>query len=176
MYIPSELGYGESGQGSDIGGGDVLVFTMEIIKIKGAKVEAVRGPAPWHVVTSVGELAALEEEHAATTPLMLALLRKPLVGKLFDGFKAAARAAKKGGDDTVYALSAESFYDGRTQKYTVGIEGELKLSAPAVYHSADDGKTWQKCATPKKLKEASVDDVKAAVRACGANLPGKAEL
>ena len=37
MYIPSELGYGESGQGSDIGGGDVLVFTMEILKIKGDK-------------------------------------------------------------------------------------------------------------------------------------------
>ena len=32
MYIPSELGYGDSGQGADIGAGDVLVFTMEILK------------------------------------------------------------------------------------------------------------------------------------------------
>ena len=40
MYIPSELGYGESGSPPKIGGGDVLVFTMEIIKIKGGKVPA----------------------------------------------------------------------------------------------------------------------------------------
>merc|ERR1719326_1142301 len=37
MYIPSEIGYGDSGSPPDIGGGDVLVFTMEIIKIKGDK-------------------------------------------------------------------------------------------------------------------------------------------
>merc|ERR1712060_143152 len=37
MYIPSELGYGDGGQGGKIKGGDVLVFRMEIVKIKGAK-------------------------------------------------------------------------------------------------------------------------------------------
>merc|ERR1711979_140051 len=37
MYIPSELGYGDSGSPPNIGGGDVLVFTMEIIKINGDK-------------------------------------------------------------------------------------------------------------------------------------------
>merc|ERR1711988_369128 len=37
MYIPSELGYGDGGSPPKIGGGDVLVFTMEIIKIKGDK-------------------------------------------------------------------------------------------------------------------------------------------
>jgi FKBP-type peptidyl-prolyl cis-trans isomerase FklB len=42
MYIPSELGYGDSGSPPKIGGGDVLVFTMEIIKIKGKKVPANR--------------------------------------------------------------------------------------------------------------------------------------
>eukprot|EP00933_Yihiella_yeosuensis_P079878 TRINITY_DN93296_c0_g1_i1.p1 TRINITY_DN93296_c0_g1~~TRINITY_DN93296_c0_g1_i1.p1 ORF type:complete len:227 (-),score=64.05 TRINITY_DN93296_c0_g1_i1:297-977(-) len=42
MYIPSELGYGEHGSPPDIGGGDVLVFTMEIIKINGEKVPANR--------------------------------------------------------------------------------------------------------------------------------------
>merc|ERR1719243_385742 len=36
MFIPSELGYGDSGQGGDIGAGDVLVFTMELLKIEGA--------------------------------------------------------------------------------------------------------------------------------------------
>ena len=36
-YIPSELGYGDRGSPPKIGGGDVLVFTMEIMKIKGGK-------------------------------------------------------------------------------------------------------------------------------------------
>ena len=37
MYIPSELGYGDRGSPPKIGGGNVLVFTMEILKIKGDK-------------------------------------------------------------------------------------------------------------------------------------------
>merc|ERR1712117_292818 len=36
MYIPSDLGYGDGGSGAKIKGGDVLVFRMEILKIKGA--------------------------------------------------------------------------------------------------------------------------------------------
>mmetsp|Transcript_83319 Transcript_83319/g.269514 ORF Transcript_83319/g.269514 Transcript_83319/m.269514 type:complete len:108 (+) Transcript_83319:3-326(+) len=42
MYIPSELGYGDSGSPPDIGGGDVLVFTMEILKINGGRKPASR--------------------------------------------------------------------------------------------------------------------------------------
>ena len=42
MYIPSELGYGDSGSPPKIQGGDVLVFVMEIIKINGDKVPANR--------------------------------------------------------------------------------------------------------------------------------------
>merc|ERR1719229_1736840 len=42
MYIPSDLGYGDSGSPPKIMGGDVLVFTMEIIKIKGKKKPADR--------------------------------------------------------------------------------------------------------------------------------------
>merc|ERR1719181_1330039 len=41
MYIRSELGYGDSGSPPKIKGGDVLVFKMEILKIKGDKVDAV---------------------------------------------------------------------------------------------------------------------------------------
>mmetsp|Transcript_45833 Transcript_45833/g.55145 ORF Transcript_45833/g.55145 Transcript_45833/m.55145 type:complete len:227 (+) Transcript_45833:134-814(+) len=41
MYIPSELGYGDGGSPPKIGGGDALVFVMEIIKIQGNKVPAV---------------------------------------------------------------------------------------------------------------------------------------
>merc|ERR1719281_493569 len=42
MYIPSELGYGDGGSGAKIKGGDVLIFRMEILKIKGNKVPADR--------------------------------------------------------------------------------------------------------------------------------------
>mmetsp|Transcript_16948 Transcript_16948/g.30677 ORF Transcript_16948/g.30677 Transcript_16948/m.30677 type:complete len:242 (+) Transcript_16948:51-776(+) len=42
MYIPSELGYGEKGAGAKIKPGDVLIFRMEILKIKGDKKEADR--------------------------------------------------------------------------------------------------------------------------------------
>ena len=42
LYIPSELGYGERGSGSKIGGGDVLVFTIEILEITGGRVTAIK--------------------------------------------------------------------------------------------------------------------------------------
>ena len=42
MYIPSDLAYGDGGRPPKIGGGDVLIFTMEIIKIKGDKKPASR--------------------------------------------------------------------------------------------------------------------------------------
>ena len=33
LYIPSELGYGNQARGRYIKGGDVLVFTLELIKV-----------------------------------------------------------------------------------------------------------------------------------------------
>ena len=36
-YIPSDLAYGDRGRPPKIGGGDCLVFTIEILKIKGGK-------------------------------------------------------------------------------------------------------------------------------------------
>merc|ERR1711977_260485 len=39
MYIPSDLAYGDRGAGGRIPGGAVLIFTIEIIEIKGGKVE-----------------------------------------------------------------------------------------------------------------------------------------
>merc|ERR1711981_1500638 len=41
MYIPSDLGYGDTGSPPKIKGGDALVFTMEIIKIKGDEKPAI---------------------------------------------------------------------------------------------------------------------------------------
>ncbi len=35
LYIPSELGYGDRGAGGQIPGGAVLVFTLELLKVKG---------------------------------------------------------------------------------------------------------------------------------------------
>ena len=40
MYIPSDLGYGDSGSPPKIPGGDTLIFVMEIISINGDKVPA----------------------------------------------------------------------------------------------------------------------------------------
>merc|ERR1712154_122144 len=40
MGIPSELGYGDQGSPPKIGGGDVLVFKMEILDIQGGSVPA----------------------------------------------------------------------------------------------------------------------------------------
>ena len=42
LYIPSELGYGERGSPPKIGGGDALIFVMEMIEIVGDKVPAVK--------------------------------------------------------------------------------------------------------------------------------------
>jgi hypothetical protein len=42
LYIPSELGYGDSGSPPKIGGGDALIFIMEMIDIQGDKVPAIK--------------------------------------------------------------------------------------------------------------------------------------
>ena len=41
LYIPSELGYGDSGSGAKIKGGDLLIFTIELIKMKGDRASLV---------------------------------------------------------------------------------------------------------------------------------------
>jgi hypothetical protein len=41
LYIPSELGYGDRGSPPKIGGGDVLIFQMEILGILGDSVPAI---------------------------------------------------------------------------------------------------------------------------------------
>ena len=78
MYIPSELGYGDSGQGSDIGPGDVLVFTMEIFKINGETKPAHRGPPPYEELTDVAQYN--QWSGSSETPLaVLGMFRHPTV-------------------------------------------------------------------------------------------------
>jgi FKBP-type peptidyl-prolyl cis-trans isomerase FklB len=35
LYIPSELAYGDSGAGGSIPGGAALIFTLELLEVKG---------------------------------------------------------------------------------------------------------------------------------------------
>merc|ERR1712146_263553 len=64
LYIPSELAYGERGSPPKIPGGSVLVFTIEIIKIKGDKVPAVRCDVVSKEGCSERELAFIEKQSA----------------------------------------------------------------------------------------------------------------
>jgi len=43
LYIPSDLAYGDSGRPPVIGGGDVLIFTLELLKILGQKTASIDG-------------------------------------------------------------------------------------------------------------------------------------
>lgn len=51
-YIPAGLAYGSRGAGGSIPGGAALVFTMELVKIKGATVPKGESPpkldTDWH--------------------------------------------------------------------------------------------------------------------------------
>lgn len=38
LYIPSELAYGDRGAGGRIPGGSVLIFTLELLEVKGDSV------------------------------------------------------------------------------------------------------------------------------------------
>jgi len=65
LYIPSELAYGESGSPPKIPGGSALVFRMEIIKIKGGKVDAITCDPSSLTGCSDKEKAFVEKMNAA---------------------------------------------------------------------------------------------------------------
>ena len=166
LYIPSELAYGDSGQGGDIGAGDCLIFTMEILKIEGPGKPAERGPPPFTELAGVDDYVSWQ----AGAPRALAVLRQPTkTAKLFSAFKAAARSAAKAGDDApaAFALTADSrFVKGGYTKDAVA--EKLKLSAPAFYTTPDGGATWSKCATSRPT-EASVEQLAAQLQRCVAS-------
>ena len=93
MYIPSELGYGESGQGSDIGPGDVLVFTMEIIKINGETKPANRGPPPYEEFKDVADYDRWAQATSSSGLAVLGMFRQPTVRERCRCCSATARKA-----------------------------------------------------------------------------------
>merc|ERR1719224_145725 len=68
MYIPSELGYGDGGSGEKIKGGDVLIFRMEILKIKGGKKRTVKCDLKTRESCDPDEVAALDERGGRLMP------------------------------------------------------------------------------------------------------------
>ena len=175
MYIPSELGYGDGGQGGDIGPGDVLVFTMEILKIEGPSRPSERGPPPFTDYSAdVDGFKARK-----TLPPVLAVLRQPIAAaKVFGAFKAAARAMVKSGAATAldFALTAASKFE--KGKYTVdAIAAELKLSAPTIYVDAGEG--YKKCAVGRPTEtelSAMAEAIKGCAQKAFSGRQGKAEL
>ena len=187
-YIPSELAYGDSGQGGDIKGGDVLVFTLHMIKINGAgKPAESRGPPPYTVLgDGTGELsydAWIASTRAACVdtcpPKVLAVLRQPVGGsKVFLGFKAAARQSAKAAGGSMYAMTANSYFE--KGKYTTdALAHALALTAPAVYLQAAGATGWTKCETGRPTdttQEAIQQAVASCVVAAAATVGVKAEL
>lgn len=169
MFIPSELGYGDGGQGADIGGGDVLVFTMEILKINGPTKPADRGPPGFTEYKTVEDFTAWASG-GSNDVLVLGLFRKPTVGKLFNSFKSSARAWAKTGEADV-ALYAQSRYDSKAKKYQVSeLESVLDLQAPGIYFSNNAGKSWTSCKTKHSAKDATLDSIKTNIAKCIGNV------
>ena len=54
MYIPSELAYGDRGSPPKIGGGDVLIFIMEILSIDGETTPALKCNIDTIITNSAG--------------------------------------------------------------------------------------------------------------------------
>merc|ERR1711920_258018 len=76
MYIPSELGYGDGGQGGKIKGGDVLIFRMEIKKILGNKKPANKCDIETKKGCNDKQLKYLEKQGAATKEKRMSELKR----------------------------------------------------------------------------------------------------
>lgn len=178
LYIPSELAYGDSGQGADIGAGDVLIFTLQLIKINGESTPAEpRGPPPYATLETEAELEAwLAKSADEGKAPVVALLRQPLNkgSKLFGGFRKAARQD----ESSAYALSAVSKYDPASKKFTTSnVEAALGLGAPSIQvlakgvRSASEVKSDKKakakaCKTQHSQASVAAEDVQKAIVAC----------
>ena len=96
--------------------------------------------------------------------------------KLFQGFRAAARASAKAAGGASFAISAASKFE--KGKYTNdAVADALKLTAPSVYVQPADGAPWAKCKTGRPT-ETSPEQMQQAITGCvaAAQQTGKAEL
>jgi hypothetical protein len=94
MYIPSELAYGDSGSPPKIGGGEVLVFEMELLQIMGDKVEALKCKVSDRKECNEKEVAYIEKVKAwepSKVTAELARLEKMEGGSMKDELKAWLR-------------------------------------------------------------------------------------
>mmetsp|Transcript_60308 Transcript_60308/g.166929 ORF Transcript_60308/g.166929 Transcript_60308/m.166929 type:complete len:238 (-) Transcript_60308:78-791(-) len=95
MYIPSELGYGDSGSGDKIKGGDVLIFRMELLKILGGKKRAAKCDLKTKENCEPDEVQVLEEWAAKPLEEIDAEVKR--IEKWFEGtLKAGEREKKQG--------------------------------------------------------------------------------
>ena len=97
MYIPSELGYGESGSPPKIGGGGVLVFTMEILKIEGDKKPASKCDVATSEGCSEKEATYVKGKAALGAPEIAAEIKRlqGMAGKKMSGTAATWLAARQ---------------------------------------------------------------------------------
>ena len=69
LFVPSELGYGDGGMPqAGIQGGDCLIFTLEVLKIKGATVPAASPPPPPAPVAAALPLPRCTDPPSPTLP------------------------------------------------------------------------------------------------------------
>mmetsp|Transcript_89162 Transcript_89162/g.285848 ORF Transcript_89162/g.285848 Transcript_89162/m.285848 type:complete len:243 (+) Transcript_89162:108-836(+) len=94
LYIPSELGYGDGGSGDKIKGGDMLIFRMEMLTIKGAKKRAVACDLKTQANCEPDEIEVLNAWGKKSIDEILAQLKS--VGARLDGtLKTAERIKAK---------------------------------------------------------------------------------
>jgi len=181
MYIPSELGYGEGGSGADIKGGDVLVFTMEILEINGPTTPANRGPPAYTELATAADYDAWNGAAAASGQKVVGVFRKlnskaELSGKFFNAFKAASKVVAKAGGAA--GIITHSVFDGKSGKYQpeaiieefAASDKYPTLKAPNVYVQSTRTGKWKKCKTNK-----SADDLKDQIINCSAKKKKKSK-
>jgi hypothetical protein len=94
MYIPSELGYGDSGSPPKIGGGEVLIFQMELLEIQGDSVPALACLAATGEACNAQELQFLAKtaewdttKASAEVGRLQKMLGKPMKKELLEWIK-----------------------------------------------------------------------------------------
>ena len=171
LVIPSELAYGDESMGPHIKPGDILFFTLELVKVSGATTAATNRLRESPAAVELTSLAHYNEwAEDARPPMILGVFRKPVYGqKLLAGLRnAQTYLAQAGG--AACAFYAQSRFDGRTNQYTSSeLEDALQLTAPNIYTSMGDigsGTKWTLCEGVHLKKVETQDDVRRAIVSC----------